>query len=317
MTNDINTKLKEAEQGALQLKRVDAMLESLRADRLELERKKFRLKGEWEKEQLDVDKLENSGILGVFYTVLGRYGERLDKEKAEALAAKMKYDQAASEFETVETEISRLRLERMEYRESPRLYQTLYAQKMQMVKEASGEAAEEIMDLETRLSYDENRLKEIREALDAGRSAKAYLDKASEDLKSASDIGVWDMLGGGLIADVAKHSRIDDAKDAVNSAQRKLLAFRTELADIDISQDIRFETDGFSKFADFFFDGLIADWSMQNRIGDSLSSISIAAGRVQDVLRKVETVKRETISRIAETNAEIKKLILESETADA
>lgn len=313
---DIDAKLKEAEQGALQLKRIDAMLQSLRDEKLELEKKKIRLEGELEKEKLDVDKLENSGILGLFYTVLGKYGERLEKEKAEALAAKMKYDQAVKDFEAVETEIKRLRSERVKYQDYPHIYEYLYAQKMKSVKESFGKEATEILDLESRIGYDENRIKEIREALEAGRSALSYLELASEHMNSASNYGVWDMLGGGLLADLAKHSQIDDAKYAVDAAQQKLLAFRTELADVDISQDIRFETDGFSKFADFFFDGLIADWSMQSRIKNSLSSINAAAERVRNVLRRLEAMEEETVSRISASKAKIKKLVLESRISD-
>lgn len=316
MSTDIDAKLKEAEQGALRLKRIDAMLDSLMAEKQELEKKKYYLEGELKKEQLDVDKLENSGILGLFYTVLGKYGERLEKEKAEALAAKLKYDQAVRDFEAVEENIKKLRLERMEYKDCPQLYESLYAKKAKIVKESAGREAEEIMKLESKIRYDENRLKEIKEALEAGRSALAYLDIASERMNSASNYGVWDMVGGGLLVDLAKHSKIDEAKEAVDAAQKRLLKFRTELADVDISRDIRFETEGFSKFADFFFDGLIADWSMQSKIKNSLSSINTAALRVQDVLRRLESVQGETVSRITAANAEIERLILESKISE-
>lgn len=316
MSTDIDAKLKEAEQGALRLKRIDAMLDSLMAEKQELEKKKYYLEGELKKEQLDVDKLENSGILGLFYTVLGKYGERLEKEKAEALAAKLKYDQAVRDFEAVEENIKKLRLERMEYKDCPQLYESLYAKKAKIVKESAGRAAEEIMKLESKIRYDENRLKEIKEALEAGRSALAYLDIASERMNSASNYGFWDMVGGGLLVDLAKHSKIDEAKEAVDAAQKRLLKFRTELADVDISRDIRFETEGFSKFADFFFDGLIADWSMQSKIKNSLSSINTAALRVQDVLRRLESVQGETVSRITAANAEIERLILESKISE-
>jgi hypothetical protein len=54
MSTDIDAKLKEAEQGALRLKRIDAMLDSLMAEKQELEKKKYYLEGELKKEQLDV-----------------------------------------------------------------------------------------------------------------------------------------------------------------------------------------------------------------------------------------------------------------------
>jgi hypothetical protein len=312
MLNEIDAKLKEAEQNAHRLDKIEAMLESLRADKMELERKKHHLQREMEKEQLDVDKLENNGLVGLFYMVLGKHGEKLEKEKSEALAAKLKYDQSVKELDEVTAEIDKLRTEKMKYKDSHNIYNTLYSQKKEMVKKSGTKASEDILDLEAQLRSEENMLKEVREAIDAGKSALAYLDRAGEHLGSARSYGVWDMLGGGLLADIAKHSHIDDAKSAVEAAQSKLRKFKTELADIDISQDIRIETDGFAKFADFFFDGLIADWSMQNRIAQSQWSVSNAAGTVNSVLRKLETMERETNSKISNIKAEIKRLILES-----
>lgn len=312
MLNEIDIKLREAEQNAHRLDKIDAMLESLKTDRNELERKVYRLQKESEKEQLDVDKLENSGLLGLIYMVLGKHGEKLEKEKAEALAAKLKYEQAVKELDEVAAEIEKLRTERMQYKDSRDLYITLFSQKKEMVMNSGTKAAEDILNLEQQLRSKENYLKEIREAVSAGKSALSFLERAAEHLESARSYGVWDMLGGGLVADIAKHSRIDDAKTAVEAAQRNLRRFKTELADVDISQDVRVETGGFAKFADFFFDGLIADWVMQSRIESSQSSIYDASRRVSGILYKLGDLERATDAQITIIKAEINKLILES-----
>jgi hypothetical protein len=259
-----------------------------------------------------VDKLENSGLLGLIYMVLGKHGEKLEKEKAEALAAKLKYEQAVKELDEVAAEIEKLRTERMQYKDSRDLYITLFSQKKEMVMNSGTKAAEDILNLEQQLRSKENYLKEIREAVSAGKSALSFLERAAEHLESARSYGVWDMLGGGLVADIAKHSRIDDAKTAVEAAQRNLRRFKTELADVDISQDVRVETGGFAKFADFFFDGLIADWVMQSRIESSQSSIYDASRRVSGILYKLGDLERATDAQITIIKAEINKLILES-----
>lgn len=312
MLNEIDIKLREAEQNAHSLDKIEAMLESLKSDKNELERKTYRLKNEMEKEQLDVDKLESSGLLGLLYMVLGKHGEKLEKEKAEALAAKLKYEQAVKELDEVAAEIEKLRTERMQYKDSRDLYITLFSQKKEMVMNSGTKAAEDILNLEQQLRSKENYLKEIREAVSAGKSALSFLERAAEHLESARSYGVWDMLGGGLVADIAKHSRIDDAKTAVEAAQRNLRRFKTELADVDISQDVRVETGGFAKFADFFFDGLIADWVMQSRIESSQSSIYDASRRVSGILYKLGDLERATDAQITIIKAEINKLILES-----
>lgn len=59
----------------------------------------------------------------------------------------------------------------------------------------------------------------------------------------------------------------------VERAHQKLREFKSELADVTINYDINFETEGFAKFADFFFDSLIADWYMQSKINNSYQSV--------------------------------------------
>lgn len=56
------------------------------------------------------------------------------------------------------------------------------------------------------------------------------------------------------MSDMMKHSHIDDAKNRLNNAQSLMRNFRTELADVNMNLDIHINTDGFMKFADFFFD---------------------------------------------------------------
>ena len=46
------------------------------------------------------------------------------------------------------------------------------------------------------------------------------LDSVLSSLESAEGWGTWDLLGGGLISDLAKHSHIDDAKvEAENNTE--------------------------------------------------------------------------------------------------
>jgi len=135
------------------------------------------------------------------------------------------------------------------------------------------------------------------------------LDNALNSLNSAEGWGVWDMFGGGLISDLAKHSHIDDAKYEAERTQTLLRHFKTELADIKISDDIRIETDGFAKFADFFFDGLIADWFMQSKIQNSHESVSQVRGKVQSVMSKLSFLKNQESSNISKLQIEIDNLI--------
>ena len=309
MYTEINKRLEEAQQGVFRLYKIDSMLKGLKDEQLSLERKVSELKTILDKEDLDVKKLEGNSLAGIFYSVLGRLEERLENEKKEALGAKLKYDQAVRDLEDVKHEISKLCSERMNYMDCERKYESLYAAKRDMLIKSDPDRAQKLLNLTEQLNKSKNALKEIREAISAGRSVISSLEKAMSSLNSAEGWGVWDMLGGGLISDLAKHSHIDNAKYEAEQAQILLRRFRAELADIRIREDIHIETGGFAKFADFFFDGLIADWFMQSKIKNSHESVSRVKSQVQSVLSELSSLESRESSRIRKVETEIDELI--------
>lgn len=309
MYTEINRRLEEAQQGIRRLRKIDSMLKDLRSEQLSLECKLSELKDALDKEDLDVKKFEKSSLAGIFYSVFGNLEERVKKEKGEALAAKLKYDQAASDLEDVKNEISKLCSERAEYIDCGREYESLRAQKKDLLMQSDPKTAQRLLDLTEQLNTSKSDLKEIREAVSAGRNVLISLDNALSSLDSAEGWGVWDMLGGGLISNLAKHSHIDDAKYETERTQTLLRRFKTELADVRIDSDIYIETGGFAKFADFFFDGLIADWFMQSRIQNSRESVSQVRSQVQSVMSKLSRLEVQKSSSIGKLEMEINELI--------
>jgi gas vesicle protein len=309
MYTEINRQLEEAQQGVYRLRKIDSILEDLKSEQLSLERNIYELKGILDKEGIDVEKLEGNSLARVFYSILGRLEEHVEKERKEALAAKLKYDQAVHDLQDVKHEISKLCSERMNYMDCERKYDSLYAKKKELLMRSDPGKAQSLLNLAEQLNTLKSALKEIREAISAGRNVMSSLENAMSSLDSAENWGIWDMLGGGLISDLAKHSHIDDAKYEAEQSQVLLRRFRTELADIKISEDIRIETGGFAKFADFFFDGLIADWFMQSKIQNSHESVSQVRSQVQSVLSKLGSLENQELSRIKSIETEINDLI--------
>ena len=133
----------------------------------------------------------------------------------------------------------------------------------------------------------ETMAREVREARTAGIRALNSLRKAQDYLNSARGWGILDMLGGGMISSLIKHSKLSDAQRCIDQAQYDLDAFRRELADVNLPYA---EIDGFLTFADFFFDGFLADLMVQSRINDAREKLEDACRRVEDVLRQLPKV---------------------------
>lgn len=307
--DNINEGLQKAQEGMLHHQKIVSMLEDLREQRKALADKVQKLKEQLDKEDLDVANLEGKSLSHLFYSVLGNLDKKLEKEREEALAARLKYDQASEDLKNVEAEIIRLEAEETANRKWEDIYQRLYNEKREQLIESGSKTGEEILNLSQRITTLKNYAKEIKEAIEAGEAVMIHLKSAEESLESAKGWGTWDLLGGGLIADLAKHSHIDDAKEAVSKAQKKMINFRSELADVKMICELSIDISDFAKFADFFFDGLLADWHMQSKISNSLDSVSKTKDRINKALIKLKTMERETMSNIRKAEEEINRLI--------
>lgn len=310
MYREINEKIKQAQQGLLRLHKIDSMIKELELRQEALSLKTDELKATMEKENGDVEKLEHTSIASLFYSMLGNLDERVEKERKEVLAAKLKYNQAVRDLDDIKYQISKLNSERINYVDCQTDYDRFYAQKKEMLIKAADTKAQRIDELTNSLNLAGLNFNEILEAKIAGNKVLDGLNEALEYLSSAEGWGTWDLLGGGLLSDIAKHSNIDGAKEEIEKVQSLLRQFKMELTDICIDSDIIMETEGFAKFADFFFDGLIADWFMQSRINESQDSVSKVKGQVLSILEKLDEIANNENNNMENLKAEIEALII-------
>lgn len=135
------------------------------------------------------------------------------------------------------------------------------------------------------MAYDYN--KERQEAIDAGNRALQSLYAAQSDLNSAKNWGIVDLFGGGMITGLIKHSRMNNAQSHMEQAKYDLQRFSKELGDVAAYISLDFNTGDFLSFADYFFDGLVADWLVQDRINSARAQVDEAIRRVQNVLGRL------------------------------
>lgn len=129
--------------------------------------------------------------------------------------------------------------------------------------------------------------KELEEAIMAGERALSSLEQARQKLNSAGNWGMFDLFGGGLFTDMIKHSKINDAKPYLEDAKRNLMLFRKEMSDVGGSMEVQLELGNFLTFADFFFDGIIADYMVQSKISDAKHQTESAISQVTQILEKL------------------------------
>ena len=125
---------------------------------------------------------------------------------------------------------------------------------------------------------------EIREAIAAGERALSSLYVAQDKLKSARGWGIFDIFGGGFIADMIKHSKMQEASKSMEEAKYFMQRFQKELSDVNGNFDLQLNVGGFLSFADFFFDGFLADYLVQSKIADARRQVDDAIVKVSRIL---------------------------------
>lgn len=237
-----------------------------------------------EKEEKDVLKLEGTSLSSFFFNLIGKKEDKLDKERKEYLSAKMRYDECILAVRELENEVRKYDEDLMKYSGISEEYQQAIRQKQEMLINEDTDNGRKLRDLLDWINELKLDIKEVREAIDAGENASDALLEMKKPLNSAKNWGIWDMLGGDFFSDIMKHSKINDANRLSYDVQHHLRIFQKELADVNRFTDIKVNIGAFAKFADFFFDGLFADWFVQSRINESISNVEDAHTRVKGIL---------------------------------
>ena len=292
---------------------LEAKLLELLTQRREYDREVISLRVAFRKEQEDVEKLEGRSLANYFFQVVGKLDDKLDQERKEAYAAKVKLDAAERELAGIESDISEIRQQITDVLVAEARYKEALERKQRQLKESCTLFADQILFLEDRIFALQAQKQEIKEAISAGISARSTADRILSELKDADDWNTWDMFaGGGIITHMAKHSHLDSAQDMVSELQSKLRRFKTELADIQITANMQVNIDGFLRFADYFFDGLFADWAVGDKINQSMNSVSSTKSQISRTLDKLSSMEKAADSEITRLKLQMEDLVVKA-----
>lgn len=294
-------------------KQLEAQVCELHSQRGALESQVRELQAVMQKEQADVERLEGRSLAAFFYQVIGKMDEHLTKERREAYAARVKYDAAARELADTEDDLRRSEEELTLLHGCDSQYEAVLQEKAEAVKAAGGPTAAEILRLEERKAFLTSQKKEVEEAVWAGDAALSTIQSVLESLDSAEGWGTWDLFGGGLVADLAKHSHLDAAQFAVEQLQSQLRRFKTELADVTIHADVQVNVDGFLRFADYFFDGLFVDWAVLDRISQSKSQVQSTQSQIEEVMARLQAMLQNADGELAQIDQQLDERVLSAQ----
>lgn len=275
------------DQEAALLKKINTMEQLLPQLELELQT-----------EQADVTNLENGGIVSMFYSAIGRQEEKLDKERQEAHAAQVKYQDALQTCQTLYRELEGIRSQLNDLGDCAQKYQAALREKQEALKNGTDPISKQYQQLHQKAMRHRTLQKELQEALTAGTHVLEQITGIEDSLKSASNWGIADMLGGGFITDMAKYSRLDEAQKQIQNLNRLLLIYSKELRDLDVELNLSANIGPDMQFADFFFDGFLTDaiaFDRINRLRDQVANIRTQVEYYRDMLLTRQTCNEDTL----------------------
>jgi len=277
-----------------------------------LEKKVWELQYAQSVEQSDVDRLEGTSLRGVILSILGQREQRLDKERAELVAAILKHDLAKKELDALETLIAQKQSLLNQCANAEREYDQVLREKAEHIGLIGGPVADEIDELRCRISGLETHIRELDEAAAEGRKALAIAQAVMKSLDSAGNWGTLDLFCDSMLFDLGKYSAMDDAKEQIERLQFQLRRFRAELADVAMDAAAEVEAGGMFRFADYFFDDIFTAFSSLNRVDRAKDSVQNAIFRINETLRSLENQARDAQNELSNAQNHLRNRILET-----
>ena len=132
---------------------------------------------------------------------------------------------------------------------------------------------------------------QVNQALNLTDQLIGELEQAERHLSSARNWGFLDVLGGGFIVDLIKHSKLNNAKVSMDRVNYLLQELRRVLGGISMAGDYSMNVGGFATFADFFFDSGIVDVYMTAKIMSSLNEVRNLKNRCYELRSRLSNVR--------------------------
>ena len=291
-----------------------AVLKDLQAQCDTAEQQRAAAQAVLQKEQNDVDRLEGRSLAAFFYEVLGRKEEKLDRERREAYAARAKFEAADRALRALQEETEAREAELRSLGGCEQRYQKLFNQVTNALRGAGNADARELIRLEGEATRLKQQKKELQEANAMGLEVLETITQAQNQLFEAQELAWEDVFRDGTWVDREKYRHMDDAQYHLETLQLQLNRYRSELADVKVEAIIRVDVDGFTRFADCFFDDIFTNCAVVDHLDSSKIQVAEVRAKVDRVQSHLQKLLAQCDRELDRTNRSIESLVLGFDT---
>ncbi len=259
------------------------------------------------KEERDVQRLEHPSLDRIVASLRGSRDDALERERAEADAARYRVAEAQARLRSVQDEYDAVQAQLAALESAPGRYAAALQEKERYLRASGDPRGQRLLAVAEEWGRLQAEQREIGEAVAAAGAAAQALAAVRDGLDRASGWSTYDtFFGGGAISSAMKHSRLDEAAQQAAYADRCLLALRTELADVGVTGPTapQLQIDGLTRFVDVWFDNIFTDFSVRGRIRDAQANVDKAQRAVHEVSNRLRRRAGDIQTRVAQLGTE-------------
>jgi hypothetical protein len=277
----------------------------------DLDRRVLELRRRLDDETADVERLESFSAARIWSRLRGSHLDDLERETAEREAARYAVAEAEARRDVMRRERAALESRLDELGDVEDRCRAAMAAKEAWVAENGDGSARELAEIAARRGELTALDAESREAFAAGRAAHDLLGRASSLLGSAGSWSMWDTFGGGgLLTDMMKYDKVDQATETLRHADLALTAFSRELADVDLPAVGGVRVEQMMRTFDVWFDNIFSDLAVRARIEDTAHRVAQAIDQVERALGALADKGRAIEQELAELDARRERLLV-------
>jgi hypothetical protein len=302
--DDPRAALAAAEQQLAEAERLDRLADAQASQVAEAERDVAEARRLLGQEAADVERLERASFARVWASLRGDMSARVDRERAEAEAARYRHDVASDRLRAAQDALRATHARRADLGDAAARRERAQRDVQEWLLRHDGPEAATLSDVLRRYALLDSERVQVEEAAAAAVAALGPLKEALRLLEQAGGWAAYDtFFDSGILTDLAKRDRMEQASEQLRLADRALRHLSAELADIGrrASFDLALD-DGLGTF-DLWFDDIFSSWAVRNRIQDARARVAEALDAVGGIAHRLHQQARDVAAELVSAEA--------------
>ncbi len=230
------------------------------------------LTGILHKEKREFERIDQPGIRRMFQKILGNIESAVEKERQDYILAYLKHERCLKAIKQLQKEQTILKVAYSKLHLAEKKLDQLLERKKIAAPLHDPNLKKKLDDINLNIFTAFAQIREIKEAIAAGKKANKQMGHILDDLRNVKAWGVIHYHGAGSKSSTQKKKYIDKATGDVYKADALLLKFQEELHDISKHYQVDYhnEIHQLQDFLHQFFHNLIVDWVLKNKIVNTI-----------------------------------------------